>query len=83
MKMFELRNDETDEQFNSRISRYLTDKIIEQISSIADLRSNQIKSILQQLAPEALEIIEEECVKLEKFEVSKIARDLIEEKNKK
>ena len=82
MKTFERRNNESGEQFANRIDRYLIDKIIEDIESIVNLPYLQIKSILNQLNPEALEIIEEDCSKLEKFEVCKIARELIENKKK-
>ncbi len=80
MKKFKKGDKESGEQFDGRINRYLTDKIIEDIDQIANLPQAEIKRILNQLIPEALEIIEEECQKSEKYEVCKIALELIEAK---
>ena len=54
MKRFNLRPTETGDQFAGRISRHLTDTIIDQIENISSLSFIQIKSILNQLSEEAL-----------------------------
>lgn len=83
MKSFKFNPFESGEKYLGRINRYLTDKIIEDISKIDDnFQPERIKEILNQLEPEALEVIEEECRRLEKYEVCKIALELIEAKKK-
>jgi hypothetical protein len=80
MKKFERMPNESDKEYMGRVWRYTTDKIIEDIEQIAALPEEQIKSILRQLEPEALEMVEEDCQKLEKYEVCRIASDLLKEK---
>jgi len=80
MKEFIKQENETHAQYASRINRGITDMIINDIDKISDFPKEQIKSILAQLDVVALEIVEEECQTLEQFEVCRIARNLIEEK---
>lgn len=82
MKKFNMRPSESGDQFSNRIYRYVTDKIIEDIERISSYEPTQIEIILRQLDVEALEIIVEDCLKLEKFEICTIAQNLITEKRK-
>ena len=81
MKKIERKPHETGDQYVAKMNRVITDMIIGDIEHIAnDMKQEQIKNILHQLNIEALEMIIQECNTLEKFEVSKIAQDLIKEK---
>ena len=81
MKRIDRKPHETDEQFVSKMNRVITDKIIEDIELITEnMNLERIMRIFKQLNIEALEVIIQECNTLEKFEVSKIAQDLIKEK---
>lgn len=82
MKKFKPTENEKPEHYANRIKRGVTDLIIEQIDKIADhMEEREIIRILSQLDIPALEIVEEECQRLEKYEVCRIARNLIEELN--
>jgi uncharacterized protein (DUF2267 family) len=76
MKIFNDKPNESTDEFYRRIHRFTTDKIIEDIALISKLSKEQITTILSQLPTEALEIIEEECQKLELYEVCRISREL-------